>query len=358
MLMMKQILTMAAPLLLTAATCVGAVRQAAPDGPWIGEVTNTGDQPVQGVAVPVEVYYDAGELALARGDAGVCPSVLLPGERGAFEFTTDDAAIPASAGPPFDAQFPPVARESAGYGTRRSEGLHAVEVERSEDGRTVTVDIVNNGQLTLRDVQACAVARNGDVSVASVAAGAVVTRRDPLAPGTKMTFRFEFSAAFDGRVHVFPSGTLDAPDPSCCPAGAEGWSSTDVGPFSVMLPPDWAYIERQGTDSFVGEFAGDGMSLSFDYGWYSGGPPLPDDDGGYDLHHETIGGIDTVIATPRTPSGFTGLFVEQVEEFDRSMSVRLSLAGEALSYEQNQVALQIFRSLRFDRAALDGTHPW
>lgn len=348
--MKRTAIFMATPLLLIAATCVGPVRQAGPAGPWIGETTNGGEQPVHDVAAPVEFYYDdGGGISQGRGSVEVCPSALLPGERGAFEFARDNADMPASAAGPFEARFVPVAAETAGYGTRRSEGLHAAEVARSDGGRTVTVDLVNNGQLTLRDVQACAVARNAGGDVASVAEGVVTTRRDPLAPGSKMTFTFEFSEPFDGRVHVFPSGTTNAPAPGCCAAGATDWRSTDVGPFRVMLPPGWAYVPYQGIDSFVGRFEGDGMALHFDYGWYSVGPPSPDTDGGYDVHHETIGGIDMAIAMPRTPAGRTGLFVEQVGELELHMNVRLSLAGEALSYEQQQVALQIFRSLRFDR---------
>lgn len=350
--MLRTMLLLATPLLLIAATCVGPVRQTAPDGPWVGEVSNDGDQPVHGVTVAGDVYYDAGELALAHGAVDACPTVLLPGERGAFSFTRADAAVPRSARPPFDARFGRLAGGTSGYGDGRGEGLHAVEVARDASGRNVTIDIENNGELALRDVRACAVARNADGSVASVAEGVAKARRDPLMPGKKMTFTFAFSEAFDGRVHVFPAGTTDAPPPPCCPAGATDWRSIDTGPFRVMLPPGWRYVPAQGIDSFVGGFEGDGMSLHFDYGWYSAGPHAGDP--AYAAHAETIGGMEATIEVPLTSAGLTALYVEQVNEAGRPMSTRFALWGHALTAEQQAVALQVFRSLRFGYGALMG----
>jgi hypothetical protein len=61
----------------------------------------------------------------------------------------------------------------------------------------------------------------------------------------------------------FPSlpargGTLD-----------DGWLKPEAGAFSLYAPSDWEFHKKQGVDSYVGEFSGDGIVLKFDYGRYS-----------------------------------------------------------------------------------------
>jgi hypothetical protein len=49
------------------------------------------------------------------------------------------------------------------------------------------------------------------------------------------------------------------------------WQKLDAGPFSILAPAGWEFHQLQGIDSFVGEFAGDGVVLTFDFGRYSSG---------------------------------------------------------------------------------------
>lgn len=47
------------------------------------------------------------------------------------------------------------------------------------------------------------------------------------------------------------------------------WREEDLTAFSLLLPADMVKEDVEGTDSFVGQYNRDGMTLSFDYGWYS-----------------------------------------------------------------------------------------
>ena len=64
--------------------------------------------------------------------------------------------------------------------------------------------------------------------------------------------------------HVAPEAR---PRPDWVRAEARGW--LDQAGFSLMLPPGWTLTQLQGMDSNVWEITGDGVSLMFDYGWYS-----------------------------------------------------------------------------------------
>jgi hypothetical protein len=71
-----------------------------------------------------------------------------------------------------------------------------------------------------------------------------------------------------------------------------GWHKVEAGTtgtFSIYAPPGWEFHQRRGIDSFVGEFAGDGVVLLFDFGRYSN--PLDEyHEPTYVVAHESIGG--------------------------------------------------------------------
>jgi hypothetical protein len=118
----------------------------------------------------------------------------------------------------------------------------------------------------------------------------------------------------------------------------------------VLLPPGWVYEPRQGIDSFVGAYVGDGVELSFDYGWYSS--PLPyEGDPAYEVYDETIGGVTAKIVRARGTEGLTGVHFADVGASEPpaagGMQTSLTIAGVDLTPEQQDVALQIFRSVRF-----------
>jgi hypothetical protein len=171
-----------------------------------------------------------------------------------------------------------------------------------------------------------------------------------LSPGDAMMLSLFFAEAPSG-LRLYPYGSSTGPEPSCCPAsGPSTWHSVDTGPFSVLLPPGWTYEPDQGIDSFIGTFAGDGMRLRFDYGWYSNSLPH-DNDPAYHVHFETVAGRDAKIAYPNSGNGETGIYFPGVTggpPFAPDMLTRHNIIGQNLTPAQRDVALQIFRSIRFD----------
>jgi hypothetical protein len=127
--------------------------------------------------------------------------------------------------------------------------------------------------------------------------------------------------------------------------------SVDTGPFSVLLPPSWTYEPNQGIDSFIGSFVGDGVRLHFDYGWYSNSLPY-DDDPAYHVHFETVAGRDAKVAYPNSGDGETGIYFPHVtgsgSPFVDSVVTKHNLIGQDLTPAQRDIALQIFRTIRFD----------
>ena len=99
-----------------------------------------------------------------------------------------------------------------------------------------------------------------------------------------------------------------------------------------------------GVDSYVGEFAGDGVVLRFDFGQYSSGYLKKAKKPAYVIAHESIGGFPAKIASPMTPGhGLTGVYFRNVGH-----SNGLFLWGQDLTSAQQQVVLKIFETIRFE----------
>jgi len=124
-------------------------------------------------------------------------------------------------------------------------------------------------------------------------------------------------------------------------ADVEGWYKLDTGPFSVLAPPGWEFHQLTGVDSYVGEFVGNGVTLTFDFGRYStelrhAKKPA------YIITKKSIDGRSAEVVNPRTSgNGITGVLV-RLDGHDA-----LCLWGKNLSLEQQALALKIFDTLRF-----------
>lgn len=123
----------------------------------------------------------------------------------------------------------------------------------------------------------------------------------------------------------------------------DSWRKLDAGPFSIFAPAGWEFHQRQGIDTYVGEFVGNGVALSFDFGQAASGylketrPPV------YVISHEFIGGYAAKIARSRTPGhGITGVFFEKLADHDA-----FCLWGKDLTATQQELALKIFQTIRF-----------
>jgi hypothetical protein len=128
-------------------------------------------------------------------------------------------------------------------------------------------------------------------------------------------------------------------------APTSGWLKIEAGAFSINAPPRWEFHQRQGIDSFVGEFAGDGVVLRFDFGRYSN--PLDEaHEPTYVVEHESIGGYGAKIVSPRVPGrGMTGIYFPEITDGNK-----LCLYGQNLTKAQQELTLKIFKTIRFGGA--------
>jgi hypothetical protein len=124
------------------------------------------------------------------------------------------------------------------------------------------------------------------------------------------------------------------------------WQKIDAGAFSLYAPRGWKFHKKQGIDSYVGEIAGGGVVLSFDFGQFSNS--LSDaQEPSFVVAHELIHGSEAKIVSPRTPGhGVTAIYFPSVPRFLKADN-KLCLVGNDLTAAQQEVALRIFRTIRF-----------
>jgi hypothetical protein len=121
-----------------------------------------------------------------------------------------------------------------------------------------------------------------------------------------------------------------------------GWQKVDAGAFSLFAPLGWEFHQLQGVDSYVGEFVGDGVMLTFDFGQYSSSLK-EEKKPAYVIAHESIGGFPAKIVSPRKPGhGVTGVYFRNVGH-----SNGLCLWGKDLTSAQQELVLKIFETIRF-----------
>jgi len=126
-----------------------------------------------------------------------------------------------------------------------------------------------------------------------------------------------------------------------------GWHKLEGGPFSLFAPLGWEFHQRQGVDSYIGEFVGEGIVLNFDFGRYSSGYLKKAKKPDYVIAHESIGGFPAKIVSPRMPGhGLTGIYFRRVFG-----SNELCLYGEDLTSAQQELVLRIFETIRFEHKA-------
>ena len=124
-----------------------------------------------------------------------------------------------------------------------------------------------------------------------------------------------------------------------------GWSKVDAVVFSIFAPSGWQFRQLQGVDSYVGEFTGDGIVLTFHFGRYSNSLKK-EKKPTYAVVHKAVGGLPAKIVSPKMPGhGVTGIY------FPRTFgSNKLSLFGEDLTSTQQELVLKIFETIRFGKA--------
>ena len=113
--------------------------------------------------------------------------------------------------------------------------------------------------------------------------------------------------------------------------------------FSLHIPPGWKFHELLSYDPNVGEIAGDGVRLFFDYG--AGGPLVYRDDPEYGEHiviWEPVGAHQAELIRPEEgKEGTTGVFFPQID----GPSLTL-YTFERLTSKQQETVFAIFRTIR------------
>jgi len=121
------------------------------------------------------------------------------------------------------------------------------------------------------------------------------------------------------------------------------WHKLDAGPFSILAPLGWDFHQLVGVDSYVGEFVGDGVTLTFDLGRYSSGYLKKAKKPAYIITKESIGRFSAKVVNPRTPGdGITGVYFSKVRGHGT-----LCIWGKDLSGVQQELVLKIFETIRF-----------
>jgi hypothetical protein len=120
------------------------------------------------------------------------------------------------------------------------------------------------------------------------------------------------------------------------------WQKLDAGQFSIFAPPGWEFHKLQGIDSYVGEFVGDGVRLSFDFGEYSN--PLDEAKSPtYLISDEYVGGFKARIVYPiKSGHGITGIYFPNVGHRNK-----LTVDVQNLDIVQREKVLTMFRSIQF-----------
>jgi hypothetical protein len=121
------------------------------------------------------------------------------------------------------------------------------------------------------------------------------------------------------------------------------WHKLDAGPFSILAPSGWEFHQLRGVDSYVGEFVGDGVALTFDFGGYPSGYLEKAKKPAYIIAKKSIGGFSAKVVSPRTAGkGITGVYFRKLRGNDT-----LFLFGKDLTSAQKELVLKIFETIRF-----------
>jgi hypothetical protein len=186
------------PLLLLGATCITSVEQKGPEGPWVGEVTNTGPDPVGNVIVLGSILDTNGKLA-GGGVSRTCPGDLLPGEKGYFMLR---AVPPETLSDPARGLVLPAVLTDLQVFTDPwlpVSGLTFRAVETYKEHKAVLVEMRNDSSTTYHGVDVCAVLFSADGEVQEK----VFTRpilTSTVRPGDVRVFPIQFSSPIEGPI--------------------------------------------------------------------------------------------------------------------------------------------------------------
>ena len=126
-------------------------------------------------------------------------------------------------------------------------------------------------------------------------------------------------------------------DPDLSGSSPQGWRQSIEGPFSLFLPPKLLRIGPKLFDSIAGKFAGPGLRVEYDYGYYV--PDCVDGD------WASIGRRHVEIVRAATPNG--GLRMTACFAAPKRGAKRLTIRAEADDESLADAAMTAFQTIRF-----------
>ncbi len=130
---------------------------------------------------------------------------------------------------------------------------------------------------------------------------------------------------------------------------AEQWQVVDVGEFTISLPSGWKHEGGKGMDSKCGDFEGGGISLSYDLGMYSNELRIE----GATVEETKIDGKEARIVVGGKEK-MAGVYIpEAAKPLDEEGKpfgkywYSLCVYGKSLTEDQQKMAVQIFRTIKF-----------
>ncbi len=123
----------------------------------------------------------------------------------------------------------------------------------------------------------------------------------------------------------------------------------DTGKFIIELPIGWVYTPKQGTDSFVGEFANGKEKFTFDFGRYGGRIQDPPQDGHTDKFYLVNGRRVQASHESTSKASYYSVYIEtsnpNLEVVENKNGLRIG--GENLSQNGRSLLLNSIKTINF-----------
>jgi len=123
--------------------------------------------------------------------------------------------------------------------------------------------------------------------------------------------------------------------------------SIEIGDYEFQVPSRFMLVEGQGIDSYIGQLRGAGIELSFDFGYYSGGPNsyIPVDT--YNVVRDTIDGhVREILIALNPMADYTSINFYSLDGYSEVINSyqALSMGSNGLSPEEQELVISIFES--------------
>jgi len=121
----------------------------------------------------------------------------------------------------------------------------------------------------------------------------------------------------------------------------------EIGDYLFQFPSEFSLVPGQGTDSYIGNINGTDISLSFDYGWYTGpSSNLPEDE--YIVTEDEIEGHFRQIVKPiDSQNNYTKIYMYKIsDQVDSPYGYnRLTMSVKNITSAQQDLIISVFSNV-------------